>query len=156
MAAGGVSLALAPLSSVAFAAGAQAVWEGFATSTAQTSECMGDPSAALTAHVSIFRPKVTNSDPPTDLAFVFLRGAFTMENKSESTVLQMNGSGDYAGVTINAAAVYDYKGSYNLSVTPAHVTALTPVVNITGTIDNFGDITDCQVTFKGTYVNLGY
>lgn len=146
------ALALVTLPGVALAAPRS--WEGFATVTASTSECSGVAGAAPgDTHVSIFRPKIASTDPPTFLSFVFLRAALTQENTSESTVHQMNGSGNYTGFAIGAYAGFgQYTGTYNLTVTPATVTAATPAVTVDGTIFNYFNAMGCNVTFEGTYV----
>jgi hypothetical protein len=167
--AGGISLALATLPGAAVAA--PSAWEGFATITAATPQCSGingtgtgagvDGTATGAIHVSIFRPKIAITDSPTFLSFVFLRAALTLENASEATVPQMNGSGNYTGFGIGSRAGFgQYAGTYNLTVVPATITAATPAtisavtdaVAITGTITNFFNTTGCNVTFEGVYV----
>jgi hypothetical protein len=149
--AGGISLALAFLPGPALAAPVS--WEGFATVTASTG-CSGVPGTALgDTHVSIFRPKIASTDTPTFLSFVLLRSAFTQENASESTVHQMNGSGNYTGFAIGPRAGFaQYSGTYKLTITPAPVTASTPSVIIDGTITHYLNATGCSVTFEGAYV----
>jgi len=97
LAACGISLAVVFLPGSALAA----PWEGYATVTASTPQCSGvigtNPGDT---YVSIFRPKVAVTDSPTFLSFVFLRAAVTQENTSESTVHQMNGSGNYTASAI--------------------------------------------------------
>jgi hypothetical protein len=165
--AAGISLALATLPGAALAA--PSAWEGFATITAATPQCSGgtgtgaglDGTATGAIHVSIFRPKIAGTDPPTFLSFVFLRAALTLENASEATVPQMNGSGNYTGFGIGSRAGFaQYAGTYHLTVVPATITAATPAtisaltdaVAITGTITNFFNTTGCNVTFEGVYV----
>jgi hypothetical protein len=153
MAAGCVSLALAYLLSGAALAAPQA-WEGYATVTASTAQCSGVGGTSVgDTHVSIFRPKIAVTDSSTFLSFVFLRAAVTQENTSESTVHQMNGSGNYTAFAIGSRAGFaQYTGTYNLTITPATVTIATPSVSIDGTITNFFNTTGCNVTFEGAYV----
>jgi hypothetical protein len=129
-------------------------WEGYATVTASTARCSG--LAGTTpgdTQVSIFRPKIASTDLPTFLSFVFLRAAVTQENMSESIVHQMNGSGNYTGFAIGARAGFaQYTGTYNLTITPAPITAATPSLMINGTITNYFNTTGCNVTFEGAYV----
>jgi hypothetical protein len=158
--AGSISLALGTIPGATLAA--PSGWEGFATITAATPQCAGvDGTATGAIHVSIFRPKIASTDSPTFLSFVFLRDALTLENASEVTVHQMNGSGNYTGFAIGSRAGFgQYAGTYNLTVvpatitptTPATISALTDAVTITGTITNFFTATDCNVTFEGVYV----
>jgi hypothetical protein len=128
-------------------------WEGFATVTASTG-CSGVAGATPgDTHVSIFRPKIASTDTPTFLSFVFLRAALTQENASESTVHQMNGSGNYTGFAIGSRAAFSqYSGTYKLTLTPPTITAATPSVIIDGTITNYFNATGCSVTFEGAYV----
>jgi hypothetical protein len=152
MVAGGVSLALTYLPGAALAA--PMAWEGYATVTASTAQCSGvGGTSPGDTHVSIFRPKIAATDSPTFLSFVFLRAAVTQENTSESTVHQMNGSGNYTGFLIGSRAGFaQYTGTYHLTITPATVTVATPSVTIDGTITNFLNTTGCNVTFEGAYV----
>jgi hypothetical protein len=170
--AGGISLALATLPGAALAA--PSTWEGFATITAATPQCSGingtgtgaglDGTATGAIHISIFRPNIASTDSPTFLSFVFLRAALTLENATEATVHQMNGSGNYTGFGIGSRAGFgQYAGKYNLTVipdpltaaTPATITAFTPALTIAGTITNFFNTTGCNVTFEGVYVRGG-
>jgi hypothetical protein len=146
------ALALVTLPGVALAK--PSTWEGFATVTASTAQCSGvGGTAPGDTHVSIFRPKIASTESPTFLSFVFLRSALTQENASESTVHQMNGSGNYTGFSIGPRANFtQYTGTYNLTVTPATVTVATPTVTIDGTITNYFNTAGCNVTFEGTYV----
>ena len=150
--ASGVSLALAAPPGVALAA--HITWEGYATVTASTPQCSGvGGTSPGDTHVSVFRPKIASTDPPTFLSFVFLRAAVTQENANESTVHQMNGSGNYTGFVINSRAGFaQYTGTYNLALSPATVIAATPSVTIDGTITNFLNTAGCTVTFEGAYV----
>jgi hypothetical protein len=151
VATGAVSLALVSIPGAALAA--DSVWDGFATVTAATTQCSGVGGAAPgDTHVSVFRPKIVSGEGPTFLSFVFLRAAVTQENTSEATVHQMNGSGNYSGFKVsNTAGFSQYTGTYNLTVTPATITAATPSVTIDGTINNYLDVAGCNVTFLGSY-----
>ncbi|HEY3911739.1 MAG TPA: hypothetical protein VGM07_17910 [Stellaceae bacterium] len=109
-------------------------------------------SAVGDTEVSIFRPKILSTDTKTFLSFVFLRAAYTWENTSESTVHQMHGSGNYESFGVNSRAkFFDDTGPYSFAVTPATITASTPVITITGTIKDYIDVPGCTVTFKGVY-----
>jgi hypothetical protein len=133
-------------------------WEGYATVTASTSQCSGagggaGGTAPGDTYVSIFRPKIAVTDSASYLSFVLLRAALTQQNTSESTVHQMNGSGNYTGFGIGSRAGFgQYTGTYNLAITPATITASTSSVMIDGTITNFFNTTGCNVTFEGAYV----
>jgi hypothetical protein len=67
---------------------------------------------------------------------------------------QMNGSGTCTGFAIGPRAGYaEYTGNYNLTLTPAIITAATPSVAVDGTITNFFNANACNVTFEGAYVH---
>jgi hypothetical protein len=150
--AGGLSLALATLPGAALAAPSS--WEGFATILTSTPQCSGiGGTNPGDTHISIYRPKIASTDLPTYLSFILTLAAFTHQNTSESTVHQMNGSGNYAGFGIGSRAAFaEYTGAFDLTVTPATVTAATPSVTIAGTITNFFNTTGCTVNFEGVYV----
>ncbi|MGH7047229.1 MAG: hypothetical protein ACREE2_12680 [Stellaceae bacterium] len=129
-------------------------WQGIATTTASTSaQCAGVLESVLgDAYVSVFRPKTSSTDTNTYLSFALLRAAFTLENLSESTAHQMHGSGsdEIFGVD-GRAKFFEGTGTYFLSISPAAITASTPVVTITGKISNFLNTPGCDVTFTGVY-----
>jgi hypothetical protein len=151
LAAAVISLSLASLPGAALAAAG--VWDGFATVFAATPQCSGVSGAAVgDTHVSVFHPLIGSTATPTHLSFVFLRGAVTQENTSETTVHQMNGSGNYSGFMVGSQAGFSqYTGTYKITLFPATITASTPSVTIDGTINNFLNTPGCHVTFVGTY-----
>jgi hypothetical protein len=143
-------------SGAAAAADTQTAWIGVMENTAASSTCatagvggtgVGDN------HVSVYRPHILSTDTPTYLAIVFLRTEFTLQNSSESTNPQMNGSGADTATIIDARGKPGtYAGTYSsIVVTPKPVTETTSVVTITGTIDNYFGVSGCIVTFKATY-----
>ena len=150
----GVCLVLASVPRAALAADNQLVWEGYATVTASTTQCSGVGGTGTgDTHVSIFRPKILSTDPPTFLSVIFLRAAGTHENSNESTVHQMHGSGNYTAFNVNSRARFvTYTGTYSFTVSPASIIASTPVVTINGNINSFGNVPGCTVTFKGVYL----
>ncbi len=154
MAAGGAALASASLPGAALALDTQLAWQGIATTTASTTaQCAGvGGTVPGDVSVSVFRPKIKTTDPNTFLSFVFVRGAFTLENITEAKARQMHGSGsdDIFGVN-GRAKFFEGTGTYSLTVTPAVIVASTPVVTISGKINNFFDVAGCDVTFKGVY-----
>ena len=137
------------------AADTQAAWEGYATTTAATAQCAGIGGTGVgDTHVSIYRPHIVSADTPTFLSMMHLRAALTLQNTSEATIHQMQGSGNYTGYGVNARAKgFTYTGgTYTLTITPAVVAANTAMVNITGVIKNYFNTAGCNVTFKGVYV----
>lgn len=154
MTAGAAALVLVSLPGSAFALDTQAAWQGIATTTASTTaQCAGiGGTLPSDAEISVFRPRIASADPATYLSFVFLRAVFTVENTSEATVHQMHGSGNDNIFGVNSRAkFFDGSGTYSLAITPATITTSTPVVTITGKINNFFDVAGCDVTFKGVY-----
>jgi len=138
----------------AFAADTQAAWEGFMTVTNNTPQCSGVGGTSVgSTNVSIYRPKIKGSDTNTFLTIMFTRAAIAFQNTSESTIHQMNGSGNYTGAAINSRGkAFSYAGTYsNFVVTPSTVAATTTNVTITGTIGKIWNTTGCDVTFKATY-----
>lgn len=138
-----------------WAADTQAAWEGYATTTASTAQCAGIGGTGVgDTHVSIFRPHITARDTDTFLSMMHLRAAITFDNTSEATVHQMHGAGNYTAYGVNSRAKgFTYTGgTYSLTVTPASIVASTPIVNITGTLNNYFNTTGCNITFKAVYV----
>ena len=152
--AGGICLGLALVSPSGSALAAPEAWEGYATVISSTVQCEGvEGTTPGATHVSIFRPKIANTDLPSLLSFVFLRAALTHENASESTIHQMNGSGNYTAFAIGSRAGFaQYTGTYKLTLTPSSIIATTTSVSIVGMITNFFNTTGCNVSFEGAYV----
>lgn len=155
IAAGGIMLLGSVfLPATALALDTQAAWQGIATVTAETAaQCAGVGGTTVgDAMVSVFRPKIASTDTATFLSFVFLRAAFTVENTNESTIHQMHGAGndDIFGVN-GRAKFFEGTGTYSLTISPAAVVVTTPVITVTGKINNFFDVVGCDVTFTGVY-----
>jgi hypothetical protein len=144
------------LGGAAWAAGdTQAAWQGYATTTASTAQCAGIGGTGVgDTHVSIFRPHIAALDTQTFLSMMHLRAAITFDNTSEATIHQMHGAGNYTGYGVNSRAKgFSYTGgTYSLTVSPASIVASTPIINITGTLNNYFNTAGCSVTFKGVYV----
>ncbi len=136
------------------AADTQAAWEGFIMNTANTAACAGLTGANVgDIYVSIYRPKINSTDTATFLSFIHLRAALALQNMSEATVPQMNGTGNYSGDAIdNKAKSFTYASTYNFAVTPHLVTLATGIVKITGTFNNFLGNVGCNVTIEGMYM----
>ena len=138
----------------AAAADTQAAWEGFLTVTSSTAQCSGVGGTGVgSTNVSMYRPKIKSTDTNTFLSLIQTRAAIAFQNSSETTIKQMNGSGNYGGSGINGRGkAFSYTATYsNFKVTPSPVTASTTNVMITGTINNMWSVTGCNVTFKSTY-----
>jgi hypothetical protein len=147
-------------SGAAVAADTQAAWVGFMQNTppaASTTACVGVGGTAVgDIHVSIYRPHILTTDTPTFLAVVFLRGAFTLQNFSETANPQMNGSGADIATIIDGrgkAVTPPPKDTYSgIVVTPNPISpGYTGPIIITGRIDSYFNVSGCNVTFKATY-----
>jgi hypothetical protein len=147
------------LASVIFNAGSvlatdtQAVWQGYASVSASTQQCAGIAGTKVGDNLlSRFRPHIADGDTDTFLSQSFLGTAIAIDNTSEATVHQMNGSGSYMAYVVNSRAKgFTYIGTYSLTVAPPTIVAETPIVHITGTIKNLWNTSGCDVTFTGDY-----
>jgi hypothetical protein len=149
-----VSGALSFSPGVLRAADTQAAWEGFVETTAASSGCSGVPGATVgDLSVSIYRPKISGADTNTFLSFIRLRAALDLQNTSEATASQMNGTGNYSGDAIdNRAKSFTYNSTYKFTVTPFPITATTNTIKITGTFNNFYNNAGCNLTIEGVYM----
>jgi hypothetical protein len=136
------------------AADTQAAWEGFVETTAASSGCSGVSGATVgDVYLSIYRPKINSTDTNSFLSFIRLRAALDLQNTSETTAKQMNGTGNYSGDGINNRALsFTYNSTYRFTVTPSPVTSTTNTIKITGTFDNFFNNAGCNLTIEGVYM----
>jgi len=147
-------------SGAAVAADTQAAWEGFMQNIANTPACAGIGGTAVgDVHVSVYRPHILPADTPTYLSVVFLRATFSLENGSEITNPQMRGSGTDTTWIIDgrgAAGAFKDLAYVNITVTPTppapSVSESTTSITITGTIDSYFNVLNCNVSFKAEYV----
>jgi hypothetical protein len=154
---GAVAAALLLTVARVHAADTHIAWEGFLTFTGNRPAACDTTGgvANYDTHVSIYRPKLGSGDTsPTFLSILFTRAVLDLQNTSESTAHQMNGTGNYSGFAVNSKAkAFQYTGgTFNLTVTPNPVTADTNTVSITGTIANMFNTAGCNRTFKAIYV----
>jgi hypothetical protein len=149
-----VSGALIFIPSVSRAADTQAAWEGFVENTAASSGCSSVSGTSVgDLYVSIYRPKILGTDTNTFLSFIRLRAALDLQNTSETTASQMNGTGNYSGDAIdNRAKSFTYNSTYRFTVTPFPITATTNTIKITGTFNNFFNNAGCNLTIEGVYM----
>jgi len=133
-----VALAAAP------AAATPAVWQGDLFVTAVTSACTG-VTGKNNFYTTVYRPDV--APPPLGQAKEALsiytgRGAFLIEAPGAT----LRGS-----VVANSTAITRYAtlvggtgtAPVKLTITPATITATTPVVQISGTLGNFFNVSGC-------------
>jgi hypothetical protein len=151
-----VSGAIVSLPGTPRAADTQAAWQGFAITTANTAACAGVGGSNVgDTYVSIYRPKINPSDTATFLSFIRLRSALALQNTSEATIHQMNGSGKYSGDAIDKRAKsFTYASTYSFTVAPHPVTSTTGIVKITGTFNDYYGNAGCNLTIEGTYMPL--
>jgi hypothetical protein len=138
------------------AADTQAAWAGLAEITASTPACAGVLGTSVgSAHPSTYRPKINSTDTASYVSLMGVEGGLTLENASELTVHQMQGSGNYSATAIDRRALpFVYKGTYTFTITPAAVAASTKVVEITGTINTYFDSVGCNVSFTAAYTPM--
>jgi hypothetical protein len=136
------------------AADNHARWSGKLIVTNVTAACADvygtDP---LAFHSSVYRPKLSPDDGPTYLSILGSEAARTLENTSESSAHQMQGSGNYHASAIDSAALpFTFNGTYSFTITPSVVTAATPTVTIVGTIHDFV-AAGCTIAFRAAYIS---
>jgi hypothetical protein len=149
------SLALLSMERPAAAADTQLAWSGFMRVTKSTSQCVtagGGGVAVGDKHVTVFRPKIRNTDTPTFISILHALSALTLENKSETTRHQMHGTGNYAGTQISGKAkVVTFSGTYTFTISPLSITAATGEIGIVGTINGYSNVAGCSVSFDAFY-----
>jgi len=151
-AAAGFWAVLLAFTAASWATDTQLAWQGIGAVTAATPQCSGIIGVG-DHYTTVFRPKIKATDSNTFMSLLYLRAALTLQNKSESTVPQMNGSGNYTATGIDSRALaYSYSSTYAFTVTPSPVTATTSLVTIDGTITNIFNVTGCDVTFHAEFV----
>lgn len=128
-----------------------AVWQGdlFITETppaACTSEF-----AAGDFYRSIYRPFVgtlPDNKENAALSVVTTRSAFFLEANPGKILAGKNVKADTAGISSHAI-FFSGSTTVDLKITPTKISAATPVVQISGTLDNFFGITGCDVVVVG-------
>jgi hypothetical protein len=69
---------------------------------------------------------------------------------------QFAGSGQYQSYKIAHGFISGtYYGTYTFTQNPTVVTAATPFIDLTGTLDNYNNTTGCTITLRGTFVRVG-
>jgi hypothetical protein len=133
-------------------------WQGIATTTSASAECVGSnglrPSGSSPddIQVSVYLPAIPPTTLTSYLSFFFFRAAQTWENSNEASNPQMHGAGNMEIYYIASHANFlNLVGLFNLKITPATVVPTTPVVQITGSITNYGGYEGCKVSFTGIY-----
>lgn len=136
------------------AAHAVVVWQGEAVVTAASGTCTfpGDERRNVqvgTVLKSVLRPRaISDNGGSTRIAFVHDSGAmFVM-------VTQDVASGDFArvGVTHSGELIKTGFGNFaNYTQSPVTITANTPFVRVSATVEDFMFLSGCDATFRATY-----
>lgn len=132
----------------------QNAWQGFFTVKSSTTACAGIGGTAVgDTQVSIYRPKIASTDTASSLSIIHTRAAIVLINANDTANPQMRGSGTYKGQQINSRAKYNsYTSTFtNFATSPTSILASTQYVTVTGTINQFFNNTDCNITFKAVY-----
>jgi hypothetical protein len=134
-------------------ANAATIFEGRVFVTAVTAKCSNVFMFVGNNFTSVFRPKIVAADPAEGLSIVYPSAASVLISKAasgrlvNSPAVLTNFQGTLVG--INATPI-TWLATATLLKAPASVTASTPAVTITGTIDDF-NIAGCTITIRGAY-----
>jgi hypothetical protein len=134
-------------------AAAQAtVWQGFLFITSVNSTCTAQGTTAVEDYyTSVYRPNI--APPPTGqakeaLLISFGRGmslleakGSTLRGKASATVTEFGSRAEY----------FSGPATVDLKITPSIIKASTPVVQISGTIENFLNVTGCTAGVRGAF-----
>ena len=143
---------LAALIPVVLAAGpAQAaepaVWQGDLFFTSVTPTCTANGVIAAGDFTrAVYRPRLTAGDAAEGLSIIFPRAALILEATGKSlrstAPATETSIGSHAGIGQDSTTV-------TLAITPAKITATTPVVQISGTLRNVFTVSGCNATIVG-------
>ena len=146
-----VAAALACAALPAQAATTQTVWQGDAFLTTVTSPCTASGIAQDDYYRTVYRPKLSGTDPAEALSFVGGRSLVLGTSAAGSAMFQ--GSGNYKIEGVGSRAnFFTSTGHFQLSILPAPITAGTQDVSITGSLTNFFAITGCTIQFTSALV----
>ncbi len=67
---------------------------------------------------------------------------------------QFQVTGYYYALKTVGGRVKTYSGSFNLTQTPAVIAQTTDFITLVGTLGDYGDIDDCTVSLRGTFVRV--
>ena len=137
---------------VAGPANAAPSFEGRVFVTAVSSQCAGIMFVG-NSFTSVFRPKILAADPAEGLSIVYPSAASVLITKAangrlvNSPAVLTNFQGTLVG---NNAMPSTWTSTATLLKVPASVTAATPAVTITGTINHFNAF-GCTITIRGAF-----
>jgi hypothetical protein len=146
----GITAVLAAFSIVgqAHALDATNTWRGSVIVTNETAACNkpGMPSVGQTL-LTVFRPKMANTDPPDGILVSFNNGALLI------TPLAPPPSGSYSADFLNGLATYQHYtgGTFAVAVKPTNITETTPQITVSGKFTKFRNVVGCTLSFKGSF-----
>jgi hypothetical protein len=149
-----VGITLAVGVSAASKAQTPTVWQGDLFLTTVTPQCTPDGINVDNFYVSVYRPNIA-PPPPNQadeaLTLVSPRSAFLLETTATGKTLRGKVSANGIAISSRATVSSNPSGptTVALTITPAKITASTPVVQIKGTINNLFNIAGCNVSVVG-------
>jgi len=138
----------------AFTAGAEAqtdttVWQGNLFFTSATETCITNGVIAPDNFaLAIYRPNLNGAHAQEGLSFVFPRSAFVVIAAGANGSLRGKATAIGSFIGAHATLSGEYPTTVDLTITPRAITATTPLVQISGTINNFFDVVGCNATIS--------
>ncbi len=129
-------MALLLTTRAAAAATTPTVWQGDVFFTAVSSTCTTDGIASVGGFNEIvYRPDLVFGESPEALSLITTRSAYLLEAPSGKTLRTRNATADVTLLSSRADVILGTT-TVTLKFKPAKITATTPVVQISGTINN--------------------
>ncbi|HET7681852.1 MAG TPA: hypothetical protein VFK79_17155 [Xanthobacteraceae bacterium] len=130
------------------------LWDGSVVITAATSQCnaIGEPFSPTKSLRALWRPRLKAGDPKAAIIFQTDSLSHIYVIRAISNVNSLNGTGDYCGIDFDPGVGESttwFGGRYNITVTPAPVTA--HEVQVIGWATKFGNVPGCTVRFRGAF-----
>ena len=145
-----LALAFLTATSAAHAQGTQPKWEGTLRFTSQTPACNGKFKSADNDRAE-YHPQLFNQGQVS---------SFTRFGNGETELIyliangQFQGSGQYVGMKISDGLATGIGGTYSFAQSPANVTNATLFVSLKGTLRQYNNVRNCDVTIQGIFVRL--
>ena len=139
-----------------FSSGPQArLWDGTVVLTHATQQCAQLGNLRNGSLRALYRPRLKNSDPKAAIIVQADDFSHVVVIRATTNTPTLNGDGEYCGIDFDTArgeSTTWLDGTYNISVRPPAVTAITNDVRVTGTVHKFGNIEGCTVEFRGAFL----
>lgn len=105
------------------------------------------------ARTTIYRPRLTAGDANSAILLRSKGSDVLYTNKNEVANPQMRGNGAFTSEGFNSSALPTgpLDGTFDLTITPATITATTRFLHFIGTFTNWSTITGCTVKIAATY-----